>query len=103
MKFHDLKEEIKKLKEEIDNIADAQQEIDEAMGEDGALKLFLGEAFIAVGDEQATQFVEKLQEEKQEELDKKQDDLEDMESQMKNLKSYLYAKFGNSINLEEDA
>ena len=72
------------------------------MGEEGALKLFLGEAFIAVSDDQATQYVEKMQEEKQEELEKKQDSVEILEGKMKKLKSYLYAKFGNSINLEED-
>ena len=60
MKFHDLQDEIKKLKEEMDNLEDASQQIDEAMGEEGALKLFLGEAFIAVDEEQAKQYVEKL-------------------------------------------
>ena len=51
MKYHDIKDEIKKLKEEIDNLDDANQMVDEAMGEEGALKLFLGEAFIGVDDE----------------------------------------------------
>jgi hypothetical protein len=45
--------------------------------------------------------LEKVQEEKQEELEKKQDLLEETETSMKNLKSYLYARFGSSINLEE--
>lgn len=40
--------------------------------------------------------------EKQEELDEKQDKLEALENEMRDLKSYLYAKFGNSINLDED-
>ena len=102
MRYHDMREEIKKLKEEIENLADAQQQVEEALGEEGALKLFLGEAFIAVDDDAAGQFVEKLQEEKQEELEKKQDDLEQIEGKMKDLKAALYAKFGNSINLEED-
>ena len=60
MKFHDLQDVIKKLKEEIDNLVDASQQVEEAMGEEGALKLFLGEAFIAVNEEQATHYVEKL-------------------------------------------
>ena len=53
MKFHDAKDEIKKLKEEIENLADAQQQVEEALGEEGALKLFLGEAFIAIDDDAA--------------------------------------------------
>jgi len=28
--------------------------------------------------------------------------LDDVENEMKNLKSYLYARFGTSINLEEE-
>ena len=80
MKYADLCVEIKKLKKEIENLDDASQQIDEAMGEDGALKLFLGEAFIAVDDEQATKYVEQLQEEKQEEVEKNQDRLDELEN-----------------------
>ena len=101
MKYHDLKEDIKKLKEDLDNFVDAIGAIDETLGEDGALKLFLGESMVAVNDEAATAYVEQLQEEKQTELDEKQEQLEQMENEMRDLKSYLYAKFASSINLEE--
>lgn len=30
------------------------------------------------------------------------DRLDEIENEMKNLKSYLYARFGSSINLEEE-
>jgi len=101
MKYHDLKEDIKSLKEEMDNFVDAAGAIEETLGEDGALKLFLGEAMISVNEEAANAYVEQLTEEKQTELDQKTEKLEEMESQMRDLKSYLYAKFGSSINLEE--
>ena len=101
LKFHDMKNDITKLKEEMDNFVDAVGAIDETLGEDGALKLFLGEAMVAANEEEATAYVEALQEEKQTELDDKQEKLEEMEAQMRDLKSYLYAKFGSSINLEE--
>jgi chaperonin cofactor prefoldin len=64
--------------------------------------LFIGEALIDVDEETATSYHERLVEEKGEDLDKKKDELEEIESEMKNLKSYLYARFGNSINLEEE-
>lgn len=73
MAYHDLKDEIKKLKKDLENLDDASMQVDEAMGEEGALKLFLGEAFIAVDDDQAAKYVEKLQEEKQEEVEAKED------------------------------
>ena len=41
-------------------------------------------------------------EEKQTELENFSEQLENVENEMKQLKSYLYAVFGNSINLEED-
>ena len=34
-------------------------------------------------------------------MDSKQDRLERIEKEMKGYKTYLYAKFGSSINLEE--
>ena len=41
-------------------------------------------------------------EEKQEELEKMRDNLDRVEDDMKNLKSFLYARFGQAINLEEE-
>lgn len=101
MKYTDLKEEVKKLKEEQDNFIDAISAIEETLGEEGHLKLFLGEAMVAVNDEAATTYVEQIQEEKQSELEEKTEKMEEMEGQMRDLKSYLYARFGSSINLEE--
>ena len=100
MRAHDLRTDIKKLRDELDNLQDAQQLIEESFGE--GLKLFIGEALIDVDEETATSYHERLVEEKGEDLDKKKDELEEIESEMKNLKSYLYARFGNSINLEEE-
>jgi prefoldin subunit 4 len=100
MKYTDLKNDIKKLKEEIDNLEDATLLVEESMGE--GLKLFLGECFVTVDEEQGNLYVQKVAEEKQEELDAKTDQMDKLEAEMKNLKSYLYARFGSSINLEEN-
>lgn len=101
MKQHELKDDIKKLKEELDNLEDATMMIEESMGED--LKLFVGEAMIEVDEDRATKYVEKMQEEKQTELEELQDELEKTEDECKSLKAHLYARFGSSINLEEEA
>ena len=79
MKYHDLQDDITKLKEELENLVDATQAIDETLGEEGALKLFMTEAMVSVTDEAATAYVEQLQEEKKNELDEKRDKLEEME------------------------
>jgi len=100
MRAHDLRGTIKRVTDEIDALQDAQQLIEESFGE--GLKLFIGEALVDVDEETATAYQEKLIEEKSEQLDKAKEELEDIESEMKNLKSFLYARFGNSINLEEE-
>jgi prefoldin subunit 4 len=101
MKYTEAKEDLKQIKADIDNLDDATQQVEEALGEE--LMIFLGECFVLSDEEGATNYCEKLMEEKQNELEKKQDDIEEMESQMKVLKTFLYAKFGGSINLEENA
>ena len=92
--------EMKTLKDEIENLQSAADIIEESMGD--PLKLFVGECMIEVDEDAATQYQEKLMEEKQEELEAYQDQLDEMETEMKGLKSFLYARFGSSINLEEE-
>ena len=49
MKYHLIKAEIKKLKEELENLIDAGSMIEEAMGD--PVKLFIGESLIDVEEE----------------------------------------------------
>lgn len=100
MKARELKADIKLLKDKLDALQDAEQLIEESFGE--GLKLMVGEALIDVDEETATKYQQQIMEETQEELEKLSDTLDEHENEMKNLKSYLYARFGTSINLEED-
>ena len=52
MKYHEVKENIKKLKDELENLEDAAGMIEEAMGD--PLKLFIGECLIEVDEDAAT-------------------------------------------------
>ena len=52
MRAHDLRRDIKKLRDDLDNLQDAQQLIEESFGE--GLKLFIGEALISVDEDTAT-------------------------------------------------
>lgn len=100
MKVHELRDDIKKIKEELDALEDASQMIEESFGE--GLKLFIGEALVDVDEDTAKNYQEKLSQEKQELLEELNDKIDELESEMKNLKSYLYARFGTAINLEEE-
>ena len=65
------------------------------------LKVFTGECFVTVNEDQVGEHVQSLVDKRQEEIDTKQDCLEELQTQMKDLKTYLYIKFGTSINLDE--
>ena len=45
-------------------MVDATGAIEETLGEDGALKIFMSEAMISVTEDTATSYIEQLQEEK---------------------------------------
>jgi hypothetical protein len=101
MKSHFMKTDIKGLKDELEKLEDAMGIIEESFGE--GLNLYVGECFVVADEDQANGYVTKIQEEKTEELDRKVEELEVIEGEMKELKTYLYARFGTSINLEEGA
>ena len=56
MKAHELRKDIKKLKDELDALEDASQMIEESFGE--GLKLFIGEALVTVDEDQAKKYQE---------------------------------------------
>jgi prefoldin subunit 4 len=63
MKAHDLRGDIKKLKDQMDALQDAEQQIEESFGE--GLKLMVGEAMIEVDEETATKYQQKMMEQVQ--------------------------------------
>ena len=73
---------------------------EESFGE--ALKLFISEALINVDKETATEYHEKLVDEKEDDLGQKKDEFKEIEGEIKYLKSYLFAIFSISINLEKE-
>ncbi len=62
----------------------------------------VGESLIEVDEETATKYQQKIMDSVQEEIEQLSDKLDETENEMKNLKSYLYARFGSAINLEEE-
>ena len=71
LKYNEMQFDIKKIKDELENLQDAEGMVEEAMGD--PLKLFIGEALVEVDEDAAQGYVEKVTEEKQEELEKLQD------------------------------
>lgn len=71
------------------------------MGE--GLLLHIGECFVSVDEDYAKKHHEKLLARAKDELDKLGDSKSEVEKQMKELRAHLYAKFGSSINLDEES
>ena len=61
----------------------------------------IGEVFVAMPEEAATEVVERKQSEQEARKEQLEAQIEECEEQKAELKKILYAKFGDSINLEE--
>ena len=57
MKAHEIRDDIKKIKEDLDALEDAGQIIEESFGE--GLKIFIGESLVTVDEDTAKTFQEK--------------------------------------------
>lgn len=100
MQNHELQREIKLVEEKVNALQDALDELEIAM--ESTAKVMIGETFVVISEEEALARLEKLKDVKREELNRLKALSEAYEKEMVGLKSYLSAKFGNSINLEED-
>ncbi|CAI2381187.1 unnamed protein product [Moneuplotes crassus] len=102
MKCTELIEDKKQMQQDLDALEDAELAIEEAFGEDGTLKVFMGEIMFDCYEDEAEIHHMRMMEEKKEKMDEVQDQIDDVEKEMKTLKAELYAKFGKAINLEKE-
>ena len=100
LRARDVRSEIEQLNSKIHTCRDAADEIDMCMETDG-LMLSVGEAFFPVDDTLASEQVAKAQQLAQEMVDSLVAEDESIKNEMATLKRTLYAKFGDSINLED--
>lgn len=63
--------------------------------------LMLGEAFISVAEDTATEYCEKRQEVLTDRLESMKETRDNIVKRQAELKKYLYGKFGNNINLDK--
>lgn len=91
--------ELRILNEKIANTKDASSRCDELFGDN--TKIMIGETFVEVPEEKAKELITKLEEK----LNKEKKDFEEMQDinkkRLNELKILLYAKFKDSINLDE--
>ena len=100
-KKSELQDLLTATKHRLDDLSDACEEVEIAL-DDEACKIMVGEMFVDVSNDEATEFLEKQKEEVRREYEAFLEDLHGVEGEMKDLKTRLYAKFGSDINLESE-
>ncbi|XP_014280487.1 probable prefoldin subunit 4 [Halyomorpha halys] len=100
-KFEDLKEELKNKQNELRNLEDVVEEL-ELVDETEQIPFLVGEVFIYQDLENTQKSIATMKEKilsEIKEIEKKSVEISDA---MSDLKTLLYAKFGNHINLEPE-
>lgn len=100
-KFHEKIVELSARDNLLEEIDDALTEL-ELIDDDANLRLKFGECFIRCDVDSAKDYIEKVQETTKKEAVELKSAVEETQKKMNKLKSTLYGKFGNSIQLEED-
>jgi len=100
LRVKDLELEIEQLKTRLQTCRDASEEVEMCLDSDGIM-LAVGEAFFPVDDTHASEQLAQAQTLAQAMLDKYITEDTAARSEMASLKSVLYTKFGQSINLED--
>ncbi|CAN7019619.1 hypothetical protein BRARA_F00554 [Brassica rapa] len=99
-RFHELEDEIKFAKEKCDNLEDAGNEL--ILADEEMVRFQIGEVFAHLPKDEVETRIEEMKEATCKTLEKLEQEKQSLVSQMAELKKVLYAKFKDSINLEED-
>eukprot|EP00802_Teleaulax_amphioxeia_P019647 Tamp_19888.p1 GENE.Tamp_19888~~Tamp_19888.p1 ORF type:complete len:132 (-),score=55.65 Tamp_19888:385-780(-) len=102
VKFHEIEEDLKAKQEWLVNLQDSSNEVMMMLDDSEPVKFVVGESYVDISQESATEHIERMVEETEAEVSKMQADLAGVKGRMKELKSLLTVKFGKSINLEEE-
>lgn len=99
MRKDNIDQELAKNNQEKEYLEDASLEL-ELIDEEDTVPYKFGEIFLYLKQPDAIEQLEKDSEAMQEKIDNLESKQSDIESRLAELKSALYAKFGNAINLE---
>merc|ERR1712154_86771 len=98
----DLKEELSAKEKALQNLNDAEEELMMAEGDSDTVPYQIGEVLVEMTLEEAQAELEKAKELCEEEISGLKVKADGYKETMSELKTALYAKFGNNINLDVD-
>uniref|UniRef100_A0A7S0V407 Prefoldin subunit 4 n=1 Tax=Polytomella parva TaxID=51329 RepID=A0A7S0V407_9CHLO len=99
-KKYQLEASIVKIKKILEDLEDAGNEL--MLSDDENVRMMSGECFIHHSKETVEQKLEELVEKGKKDLENTENELQELLNSLAALKKVLYAKFGDSINLEEN-
>ncbi|EPS72345.1 hypothetical protein M569_02415, partial [Genlisea aurea] len=99
-RLHDLEDEIKIAEELNESLEDASNEL--ILTDEETVRFQIGEVFAHVPKDEVEKRIEEMKEVSSKNLEKLEQEKESILSQMAELKTVLYGKFKDSINLEEE-
>lgn len=103
LRLQNMNDELISKRSELANTIDAISDIDNLLDDElGTCKIKVGQVFVSVTNEDADEYVQRHKSSVQSIVDELESQSRDIRAQMNELKSKLYAKFGNQINLEYD-
>ena len=88
------------LQEKNENLEDASNEL--ILSDEDIMRFQIGEVFTHIPREDVEERLENMKEDAAKQLEKLEREKESVQAQMADLKTILYGKFKDSINLEED-
>merc|ERR1712070_831707 len=100
-KKHYIEDEISAIKEKLSTYEDAQTEM-MLLDEDDGVRYMVGETYSEFDADTANEMLEAEIEKAQKKMESQEEQLTKIVEQMDDLKVHLKAKFGKSINLEEN-
>ena len=96
----EIRADVKQLKLDAEKLEDANTELMMNSSEDGKVMLLIGEAFVEVDEDYATEYCEIKNEKLSKAIEGAMKEEADILVQQEALKKDLYGRFGDSINLE---
>jgi prefoldin subunit 4 len=99
--MEELTVELKAKQNDLKNLEDAEAEI-MLQDDTSSVPIFIGESYVHFNQDKASEVVEELMKRTKEEISSLESKIDEVRREMSSLKSELYSKFGDNINLENE-
>eukprot|EP00232_Nephroselmis_pyriformis_P002235 CAMPEP_0182914790 /NCGR_PEP_ID=MMETSP0034_2-20130328/38751_1 /TAXON_ID=156128 /ORGANISM="Nephroselmis pyriformis, Strain CCMP717" /LENGTH=127 /DNA_ID=CAMNT_0025051577 /DNA_START=479 /DNA_END=862 /DNA_ORIENTATION=- len=98
-RLYEAQDELKARKKYLEELEDAGNEL--MLADEEECKYMMGEVFVHASNDKAEEWIEARTEELNSEVGALDAEVDGIRAEMAKLKTILYGKFGDSINLEE--